>query len=273
MYNEIIYTVDGAAAIISFNRPDKLNALTRKTLLEMQNAIGEAEQDQNIVGIILTGEGRGFCSGMDLEVVNAATSDGIEDRPTERAPAGDPSMGSDFEDGLTFLMSVRKPVIAAVNGPCAGYGLSIALFCDLRFVADSVRFTTAFSKLGLVAEHGQSWILPRLIGPAKALDLFWSSKKLTAVEAMEIGMVDRVVPVEQVVSDAVTYIQELAQNNAPYSLMRMKRQVYRHLNMSLGDAMAETNELMVESLKRSDVAEGVSAFTEQRAPNFKPLKT
>ena len=272
MYDEIIYKVQGPVATVCFNRPDRLNALTRKTLEEMQAAIGRAEQDQNVVGIVLTGAGRGFCAGIDLEVINAATGEDDDEKPLAGLAAGDLSMGRDFEQGLTSLMRVRKPIIAAVNGPCAGYGMSIALFCDLRFVADSVKFTTAFSKLGLVAEHGQSWILPRLVGPSKALDLFWSSKKLTAAEAEKIGMADRVVAVEQVVGEAESYIADLAKRNSPYSIKQMKRQVYRHLNMSLGEAMDETNELMIESLKRSDVAEGVSAFREQRLPNFEPLK-
>jgi len=272
MYDEIIYTVDGPVATISFNRPERLNALTRKTLAEMQAAIGQAEADDDVFGMVLTGEGRGFCACMDFDVINAATADGVDEKPLAPTPAGDRTMGPDFVEGLTSLMSVRKPIIAAVNGPCAGYGMSIALFCDLRFAADSVKFTTAFSKLGLVAEHGQSWILPRLVGPAKALDLFWSSKKLTAAEAEKIGMVDHVAPADQVVADAQNYIRELAVHNSPYSLKQMKRQVYRHMNMSLGEAMAETNELMIESLKRSDVAEGVAAFSEQRPPKFARLK-
>jgi len=272
MYDEIIYRVDGPVATISFNRPDRLNALTRTTLQEMQAAIGQAENDASVVGMVLTGEGRGFCSGMDLEVINAATGDDVDESPLAGMTAGDLSMGRDFEDGLTSMLRIRKPIIAAVNGPCAGYGMSIALFCDLRFVADSVKFTTAFSRLGLVAEHGQSWILPRLVGPSKALDLFWSSKKLSAEEAEKIGMVDRVVGVDQVVIEAQDYVRELAAHNSPFSLKQMKRQVYRHLNMSLGEAMAETNELMVESLKRADVTEGVAAFSEQRPPRFAALK-
>ncbi len=272
MYDEVIYQVDGPVATISFNRPARLNALTRTTLREMQAAIAQAENDPAVVGIVLTGVGRSFCSGMDLDVINAVTTDDIEESPLAGMAAGDVSMGRDFENGLASMLRIRKPIIAAVNGPCAGYGMSIALFCDLRFVADSVKFTTAFSKLGLVAEHGQSWILPRIVGPSKALDLFWSSKKLSAQEAEKIGMVDRVVGVDQVVIEAQNYVRDLAAHNSPFSLKQMKRQVYRHLNMSLGEAMAETNELMIESLKRADVAEGVAAFSEQRPPKFTPLK-
>jgi len=182
-------------------------------------------------------------------------------------------MGEDFTSGFTYLMTIRKPVIAAVNGACAGLGMSIALLCDLRFCADSAKFVTSFSQRGLVAEHGQSWILPRVIGPSRALDLLWSSRRVLADEALQIGLVDRVYGADEVLSRAIEYVQQLADSAAPVSLQVMKRQIYRHMNMSLGDAMAESTQLMDESLLRDDFKEGVASFMEKRPPAFSKIKT
>ena len=130
----------------------------------------------------------------------------------------------------------------------------------------------ALSKRGLVAEHVQIWILPRLIGPARALDLLWSSRRLNAEEAKDFGLVERIFPHDELLDQTKAYIQELADKSAPVSMMVMKQQIYRHMNMSLGEAMRETNELMAESLVRSDFKEGVRSFIEKRAPEFSKIK-
>jgi enoyl-CoA hydratase/carnithine racemase len=160
----------------------------------------------------------------------------------------------------------------ALNGVCAGLGMSIALLCDMRFASENGRFVTAFSHRGLVAEHGQSWILPRLIGPARALDILWSSRRVDAAEALEIGLVQRIFPQDELLDQTKAYIQDLADRAAPVSMMVMKQQIYRHLNMSLGDAMKETNKLMAESLVKDDFAEGVKSFMEKRPPQFTKVK-
>jgi len=171
MYTEILFEISKPVATITLNRPDKLNAATYRMLAEVRHAIAAAEQSPDVTGIVITGAGRGFCAGMDMAALQIIQAQGgTTDEPFEGLSAhpGDRSMGEDFGRGLTYLLTVRKPIIAAINGPVAGYGMSLVVFCDLRFAAESAVFTTSFAQRGLVAEHGQSWLLPRLIGPSRA---------------------------------------------------------------------------------------------------------
>ncbi|MDA9050615.1 enoyl-CoA hydratase-related protein [Pseudomonadales bacterium] len=278
MYESITLENVSATAVLTFNRPASLNAFTYPMMDEFKHALATAEQDDTVTGIVITGAGRGFCAGMDMNALGTLSATG-EQKDAEslkekfKASPGDSSMGEDFTSGFTYLMTIRKPIIAAVNGACAGLGMSIALLCDLRFCADSAKFVTSFSQRGLVAEHGQSWILPRVVGPSRALDLLWSSRRVLADEALQIGLVDRIYAADEVLSRAVEYVQQLADSAAPISLQVMKRQIYRHMNMSLGDAMAESTQLMDESLLRDDFKEGVASFMEKRAPAFSKIKT
>ncbi|HEY7295333.1 MAG TPA: enoyl-CoA hydratase-related protein, partial [Dehalococcoidia bacterium] len=150
----------------------------------------------------------------------------------------------------------------------AGLGFSLVMFCDLRFAADDALITTAYAQRGLVAEHGTSWILPRLIGPARALDVLWSGRRLDGREALQLGIVNVAVPREQVLGRAQDYVRTLAASCSPVSLMQMKRQVYRHLMLPLGEAMDETQALMDESVAQPDFNEGLASFAERRAPRF-----
>ncbi len=276
MYDEIKYEIDGPSAIITLNRPEYLNALTNNMMEELKHALAVAESDESVVGIILTGEGRGFCAGMDMNALDSQASggdlnDGVEQKNLNADP-GDKSMGPDFEDTFTYIMSIRKPIIVALNGACAGLGMSIALLCDMRFASENCKFVTAFSQRGLVAEHGQSWILPRLIGPARALDILWSSRKVGADEAMRLGLVERIFPKDELLGEAKKYVENLAASAAPNSMMLMKKQIYRHMNMSLGDSMRETNKMMAKSLEQPDFTEGVKSFIEKRSPRFPRVK-
>ena len=275
MYQDIEYRVDDPVAVITMNRPDNLNAFTSRMLAEIRHALAEAERDDAVVGIILTGAGRGFCAGMDMNALDAQSSGAAgepEDLSALAAKPGDPEMGENFEVTFSYLLSIRKPLIAAINGACAGLGFCFALLCDMRFVERTAKFTTAFSQRGLVAEHGASWMLPRVIGPSRALDLLWSARKFDGEEANRLGLADRLCDTGSALDEARAYIQTLSQTAAPLSLMVMKQQVYRHLNMPLGEAMKETNRLMDESLGRGDFAEGVRSFIEKRPPNFQRVK-
>jgi enoyl-CoA hydratase/carnithine racemase len=271
-YQEILYSVDGPSAVITLNRPDALNALTNNMMTELKHALAAAEQDEQVVGIILTGAGRGFCAGMDMNALDAQAtggdlSAGVEVKKLDADP-GDKSMGENFQVAFTYIMSIRKPIIVALNGACAGLGMSIALLCDMRFSSENGKFVTAFAQRGLIAEHGQSWILPRLIGSALALDLLWISRKVEAEEAMQMGLVNRIIPQDELLNETKAYIQNLADNCSPTSLMMMKQQVYRHMNAPLGEAMKESNKWMAESLKRQDFKEGVASYLEKRSPAF-----
>ena len=275
MYKSIQLEVVGSAAIITLDRPDSLNAFTYPMIVEFRHALAQAEKDENVTGIVLTGSGRGFCAGMDMNALQTQSAGEQSDRPDDELQLsqnpGDAEMGEDYISGFTYMLKVRKPIIAAINGACAGLGLSIALLCDIRFAADNAKFVTSFSQRGLVAEHGQSWILPRVVGPSKALDMFWSSRRVLADEAKEIGLIDKILPPDQLLDAALQYIDHLAQTTAPLSLKTMKKQVYRHMNMSLGDAMKESDELMAASTAHDDFKEGVASFLEKRLPEFEKL--
>lgn len=275
MYQDINYDVRAPVAIITMNRPDALNAFTGRMLAEIRHALATAERDTDVVGMVLTGAGRGFCAGMDMNALNQMSSgsdEGGDDLSALAASPGDPEMGENFEVTYSYLLSVRKPLLAAINGPCAGLGFAVAMLCDMRFVEQGAKFSTAFSQRGLIAEHGISWILPRLIGPSRALDVLWSARKFDGVEAERLGLADRLVEDGASLDAAIAYVEDLAASAAPNSLMVMKQQVYRHLNMPLGEAMKETNALMAESLSRSDFREGVRSFIEKRPPEFARLE-
>jgi enoyl-CoA hydratase/carnithine racemase len=273
-YRDILYRVEDPVAIITMNRPERLNAFTRTMLAEIRHAVAAAERDPRVVGIILTGAGRGFCAGMDMaaldEISAAASLDGEED-PALAAEPGDSAMGADFSIAYTYLLAVRKPVLAAINGPCAGLGFCFAVLCDMRFVERQAKFSTAFAGRGLVAEHGVSWLLPRLIGSSRSLDILWSARRFDGEEAQQMGLADRLCETGTALEAARQYIIELARNVSPASIMIIKQQVYRHLMLTLGPAMEETNRLMEESLARPDFREGVRSFLEQREPAFKRI--
>ena len=275
MYEEIIYEVDDAVAVITMNRPETLNALTDRTQAEIRHALDQSERNEDVVGTVLTGAGRGFCSGVDMNALGAMSEAGrrLGDSHADlAADPGNPDNDPNFEIGAAYFLGLRKPLIAAINGACAGLGFSYAVFCDLRFVDRTARFATAFSQRGLIAEHGVSWMLPRLIGPANTLDILWSGRRFDGEEAGRIGLANRVCETGECVTDAVAYLREISQTAAPNSLMMMKKQIYRHLNVELRAAMVESEGWMDESLARGDFKEGVASFVERRAPNFSHVK-
>jgi enoyl-CoA hydratase/carnithine racemase len=271
VYKEILYDVSDPVATITLNRPDRLNAWTDRMAAEVRHAVAQAEQDPSVVAIVITGAGRGFCAGADLKTLQQISAGGgIGSGPQGLdANPGDPEMGEDFRGTYTYLLSVRKPVIAALNGPVAGMAVPIACACDLRFASDRAVFTVAFSKRGLIAEWGSSWLLPRLVGPSHALDLLWSSRKVDAQEALRIGLVNRVVPHDELLPTVRKYVEELAAECSPTSLAIMKRQVWQQLTRTLGPSEKEAVKLMVESFDRPDFKEGVTSFLEKRPPKFR----
>jgi enoyl-CoA hydratase/carnithine racemase len=272
MYEDILYEVDDPVATITLNRPDKLNAWTPQMERDVKHAVGRAERDPAVVGIVLTGAGRGFCAGADLDLLQGTQSGELDLTggltPDDLSVVGDPAWGDDFRGTYTYLLSVPKPVIAVLNGAVAGMGLPIALCCDLRFMADDAVIVTAFAERGLIAEWGLSWLLPRLIGPAAALDLLLSSRKVGGPEALALGLVNRSLPRDELLDEARTYVVGLAERCSPASMAVMKRQVYQQIHAGLGAAERESIELMGESFERPDFAEGVASFVERRPATF-----
>lgn len=275
VYQEILYEIDGPAATITLNRPATLNALTDLTQAEVRHALDVSERNPSVIGTVLTGAGRGFCSGVDMGALSAMSAQGQPIKKSVEhlaANPGNPDYDPNFMLTPTYFLALRKPLIAAVNGVCAGLGFSYATFCDLRFVDRNARFVTSFGPRGLIAEHGTSWMLPRLVGPANALDILWSSRKVDAEDAYRMGYASRLTASGESVADAQDYLKAIAQTSAPISIMMMKKQVYRHLNQELGSAMEESNRWMRESLARSDFKEGVLSFTEKRPPSFQSIE-
>ncbi len=204
MYEQILYDVEEPLATIRLNRPDQLNAWTNRMGNEVKHAVNEAESDERVVAIVLTGEGRGFCAGADMKGLQSLTegrSFGSDEAASDANP-GQADMEEGFRGAYSYLMSVREPIIAAINGPCAGLALPIALCCDLRFASDRAVFTTAFVRRGLIAEWGVAWMLPRVVGTANAMDLILSGRKIDAKEAAELGLVNRVVPHDELMQVA-----------------------------------------------------------------------
>lgn len=276
-YSEILYTVDGPVATIMLNRPAALNALTDLTQAELRHALDQSERIPEVIGTVLTGAGKGFCAGVDMNALGAMSEAGkivrrSHDHLKLAADPGNPDKDPNFQWSPAYFLGLRKPLIAAVNGACAGLGFSYATFCDMRFMERGARIVSSFAPRGLVAEHGTSWMLQRLVGPSNALDIFWSSRRIEADEAHRMGWANRLCEPGQSLSDAQTYLRSLAGTSAPMSLMMMKRQVYKHAAMELGESMKQTTVWMDESLARADFKEGVASFVEKRAPRFARIK-
>jgi len=272
-YEQILYEVRDRIATVTLNRPDKLNAWTGVMGREVRQAMDEAGRDETVRVIVLTGAGRGFCAGADMQmlsgIVDAGTAARVEDAPPARSAAGgDATVRPDFRGPYAYFPMVPKPIIAALNGATAGLGLVVSLYCDLRMAADTAVFTTAFSRRGLIAEHGVSWMLPRLVGLQHALDLLLSARKFTAQEALAMGLVSQVHPAATFMEGVRAYARELAELVSPRSIRVMKRQLWEAQFQTLAEATSVGNEEMRRSFGAEDFKEGVAHFVEKRAPRF-----
>jgi enoyl-CoA hydratase/carnithine racemase len=274
VYQEIGYSVENPIAVLRLNRPARLNAWTARMDREVRDALAAAERDPEVVAIVLTGEGRGFCAGADLSDLSAISSgaplaSAAGEPPT--ASPGDPEMSAGFRGRYTYMLSMRKPVIAAINGPCAGMALPIALACDVRFASDRAVFTTAFVQRGLIAEWGVAWLLPRLVGVGHAMDLLLSGRIVDAREAERMGLVNRVIAHDELLPHALAYAREIGRRCAPKSLQVIKRQVYEALERTLEEENTNAFARMLETLGSADFKEGVQAFIDKRDPAFSRL--
>jgi len=270
---ETLYNVADRVATITLNRPDKLNAWTAVMESEVRAAMGEAERDNDIRVIILTGAGRGFCAGADISLLSSVAKQGLDKRRRAQALKNTnvrklKGVRPDFQRKYSYFPAVSKPVIAAINGPVVGLGLVISLYCDLRFASDAARFGTAFARRGLIAEYGMAWMLPRLVGIPNALDLLFSARMIDAAEALRMGLVNQVYPQDVFADKVRAYARDLASGVSPRSMRVIKRQVYDAMFQTLGETFEISEHEMIASLLSEDFKEGVAHFLEKRAPNF-----
>jgi len=276
----LLYSVDEhGVALLQLNRPGRLNAWTDAMGKLYFARLAEADADPAVKAVVITGAGRGFCAGADmgfLQGIEAAANSNAGAVPARRRKPLPPSQQQLADVGFTeaqiAALQVRKPVIGAINGACAGLGLVIALMCDVRFAAENAKFTTAFSRRGLVAEHGCSVLLPRIVGRGHALDLLLSGRVVLAPEAQRMGLVNETLPDgAAALARAMAYARDLAANVSPASMAAIKTQVLAHADTGLGAAADETVRLMEASFGHPDFKEGVDSFVEKRAPRFQGL--
>jgi enoyl-CoA hydratase/carnithine racemase len=271
-YEHIRYEVDDPVATITLDRPTALNGWTGRMAAEVRHAVACAEADRAVVGIVITGAGRAFCAGADMNDLATLTEGGaLESSWAELEVAPDADLPDDFTGTYTYLLATKKPVIAAINGAIAGMAVPIALCCDVRFMAEDAPFLTAFARRGLIAEYGVSWLLARVAGTATAIDLLLSSRRITGAEAARLGVVHAALPADEVLPHARKYVEEIAATCSPRSIAIMKRQISAQIHAGLGPAEYESRRLMIESFGRPDFREGVSSFREKRPPNFERL--
>ena len=255
----VLYRLEGAVAVITLNRPDRMNALTEALEARYLGLLESMAADPDVRAVVVTGAGRGYCPGADMSELRDLGETGT--RPVEEL----------VSTLVRTTYAFPKPLIAAINGSCAGLGLAQAMACDLRFAAPGIKLTTSYARRGLAAEDGTSWLLPRLVGTSNALDLLLSARIVLAEEALQLGLVNRVVAADELVAAAIAYAHDLAEHCSPAAMASIKEQVHAHLTTDLATAIAQTAPLVVASLGTEDFREGVASFIEKRPPRFQPL--
>ncbi|MCK1409347.1 enoyl-CoA hydratase [Bradyrhizobium sp. 76] len=265
-YEHILYEVRDKVATITLNRPDRMNAWTPIMERDVRHAMEASSADDNVRVIVITGAGRAFCAGADMDALKGLDPDDV--RRASNLPPFDMNRRPDWQTRYGFYPSIGKPVIAMLNGATAGIGLVHALYCDLRFAADNTVFTTAFARRGLIAEHGISWMLPRIVGHANAMDLLLSARRVSSDEALRIGLVNRLCSPEKLREETYAYARDLADFVSPSAMAVIKRQLYEVPFQTLAEATIAANRDMMVALNGSDFREGVASFMEKRPPRF-----
>jgi len=263
------YEVSARVATITLHRPERLNAWTGRMHAEYLSLLERAAGDPGVRVIVVTGSGRGFCVGADSRALQGHVARGAYDAGLADDVAT-PGYGlrPEFDADFASQFGIPKPIIAAINGPAAGVGLVLACYCDLRFAAQGVKLTTSHGRLGLPAEYGLSWLLPRLIGVTRAADILLSSRVVLAEEAEQLGLVNRVLAAEELLPFTAAYAGRLATEIAPSSLAVTKLQLYRDLHGDVASSVRDASARMTDMMRGADFAEGVAALTEKRPPAF-----
>lgn len=259
-YQAIVYAVDGPTAILRLNRPDRLNAIGGPMREEIWSVLEMVRRTADIRVLVITGEGRGFCAGGDIENLKRLRE--------SRDEHGFRAILSRGRGIAQFIRALPKPVIAAVNGPCAGAGFSLALSCDIRIASDRASFGPTFARIGLHPDWGGSWTLPRLVGTAQACELVFKGTMVSADEAKRIGLANRVVPHDRLMPDVLEMASQMAQNS-PGVLRLAKESIYRSLTADFDAAVQRETDAQMECFNSEDFLEGVTAFLEKRPPQFR----
>jgi len=270
-YSQILETQQDGVLTLTLNRPERLNAWTPVMQAELETAIRAAGDNADVRCIIITGAGRGFCAGADmnhLQDIQGDTDAGTKSATASVERPAPTGLEKIYDGRFGYLYACPKPIIAAINGPCAGIGLIFALFTDLRFTTDDAKFTTAFAQRGLVAEHGIGWLLPRLVGEANALDLLFTARVFKGNEAAALGLVNKSLPAGELMPHVQELAGYLATQVSPRSVAVMKRQVRAAYFQSYTESLAEADVEMAASFTTFDFKEGVASFVERRAPAF-----
>ena len=259
IYQSILYEPSDRVLKITLNRPDKLNALTDAMLQELQQAFAAAANDRSIRSVILTGAGKGFCPGQDLD---NAREMGKGDRPGYGE-----HLRRNYNPLILAMTRLPKPIIAAINGVAAGSGMSLAMACDWRIATDKSSFLQAFVNIGLVPDSGSTWFLPQLIGRQRAVDLMLSGRKVSAAEALEWGLVNQVVPPERLLEEATRLATHYA-SAATFAISHIKRNIDYAASHSLEETLAVEAAAQAECGASGDHKEGMQAFLEKRTPVY-----
>jgi enoyl-CoA hydratase/carnithine racemase len=261
MSDEVLYETSGAIATITLNRPDRLNAISGKMLAQLSERLVEADRDPGVRAVIVTGAGRGFCAGLDL--VDASSGSGIG---SQSGPQFPPTL--DLRDAPpTVLHAMDKPTLCALNGGAAGYGMDLALGCDIRVAAESAKLAPAFARRGVLPESGGTWILPRLLGWAKASEIIFTGRTLQAAECLELGLVNRVVADELLMKETRALAEEIAAN-APMAVQASKRMMRMGLSEEFPEHVHHVYLQLIPLFASKDFREGMKAFLEKRKPTF-----
>lgn len=266
------YEITDGVAVVTLARPKRRNAWTGRMHTEYRWILREADADPKVRVIVVTGdpEGNAFCAGADLQALEGHSARGGYDAGTPEDIA-EPGYGVDpaFDAAFAYHFGLSKPVIAAINGAAAGVGLVLAAYADLRFCVPGAKFTAAHGRFNFPAEYGLSWLLPRIVGLTHANDILLSSRVFTAEEALTMGFLNRIVPAEQLMDEALAYARNIARTVAPGSARETKRQIYRDLHRDAATAVKTAEALLAEMSKTDDYREGVKAWMEKRAPDWR----
>jgi len=267
-FTDILYDKSDRIATITLNRPEKLNAWTRKMQEDVRQAMTDADRDDDIRAIVVTGAGRAYCSGADMELLSKISRGEESATRSQEAPASS-GVEDNYRWRFSYMLAMRKPIIGAINGVCVGIGFTSSLYFDMRIASDTARMGLIFVRRGLAIEHGSSWMLPRLVGVPTALDLALTGRLVDAQEALKMGLVSRVVPADQLIPTVREIAGEIATKCAPLGVAQAKKMIYDHLFTDLTTAVRGDDQATELAAGSEDFKEGVKAFREKRPAQFR----